>query len=82
MDIGQPFLTKIVFLGLILDIKLGHLTPNYDADWYDTIVGCSRDTGNTFIIDLIDYLCKYEPWAAILDNNCVFRANFGPKLRL
>ncbi len=29
--------------------------PKYDADWYVTIVGWSRDTGNTFLAELVDY---------------------------
>ena len=28
MDFGPPFLTKIMFFGHILDLKLGHLTPH------------------------------------------------------
>ena len=32
--------------------------PKYEADCFETILGSSGDTGNTFLIDLVAYFCK------------------------
>ena len=34
--------------------EISFADPKYDADWYETIVGWSGDTGNTFLADLLD----------------------------
>ena len=46
-----------LFVEIINQIKKNVISspdPKYDSDWYETIVGRSRDTGNTFLTDLID----------------------------
>ena len=64
----KPFLLEIIdleppfFVNSVFRADFGHKSrspdPKYDADWYKTIVGWSGYTGNTFLIDLIDYFRK------------------------
>ena len=53
MFLGR-FLTKIVVFGPILDLKQGYLTPKYDANWYESIVGWSGNTRNTLITAILN----------------------------
>ncbi len=57
MHLEPSFCTKKEIFGPILTnfcLEISFPDPKYDADWYETIVGRSGDTGNTFLAHLLD----------------------------